>query len=173
MFRSVRPVFAFALLGAAPALSAQTAPVAPQPPATGNVTGPASAPVAPAAPAPPPSYSEAMATGRNIAHLVMEGDITALVAAVDPQAAAGATDIPARVSQGVTAVSTSLGAERRMISEQLVRVSGRLEYRRLAEYELVPVPVIFRVILGGAPGTWRSFTLSTEENAPPGDDVKP
>lgn len=169
MSLSLRLTIAATALTLTTAIDAQ---VALPPPATPTAGAATAAPSAPASPAAAPSYAQAMATGRAVQHAVMFGDLPSLVAAVDPQAAATATDIPSRVSQGVAAVATSLGGERRMISEQIVSYNGRLEYRRISEYELVPVPAVFRVILG-APGTWRSFSISTDENTPPGDPVNP
>lgn len=59
-----------------------------------------------------------------------------------------------------------------MISERVMKIDGRIEYWRTAEFELVPVPIVFRVILASAT-TWRGFTANVEEQSPAGEEVKP
>lgn len=152
-----------ALSVATASLSAQAAPTPPAPPAT---PAPAAAPAAPAYRA---TYDEAMQIGRAVTRQAFAGEVDSLVATADPGAPA---DLRTRLLDGVSQISLQLGAERRVIAERVMNVEGRIEYQRTAEFENVPVPLVFRVIMG-AKGTWRGFTASTDEQLPGGDEVKP
>jgi len=112
-----------------------------------------------------------MAIGRATARAAFTGLVDSLVATADPATSANG-DVRGRLTDGIAQISLQLGAERRMISERVMLVEGRIEYWRTAEYEMVPVPLVFRVIMG-AKGTWRGFTASTEEMVPAGEEVKP
>jgi hypothetical protein len=112
-----------------------------------------------------------MAIGRATARAAFTGAVDSLVATADPVTSANG-DVRGRLTDGIAQISLQLGAERRMISERVMLVEGRVEYWRTAEYEMVPVPLVFRVIMG-AKGTWRGFTASTEEMVPAGEEVKP
>lgn len=125
---------------------------------------------APAAAAPLPSHAEALVIGRATVRAAFTGAVDSLVATAAPESAVG--DLRSRLTDGVTQISMQLGAERRMISERVMNVDGRIEYWRTAEFELVPVPIVFRVILGSAT-TWRGFTANVEEMSPAGEEVKP
>ncbi len=161
-------LLAFALLTSTATLGAQGAP---PPPATPPANGAAATPAAPAAPAYQATYDEAMRIGRTTVTSAISGAMDSLVALADP--ANGTPDeIRARLSNAIAQISMQLGAERRVIAERVVRIEGRIEYQRTAEYEMVPVPLVFRVIMG-AQGKWRGFTANTEENTPAGDEVKP
>jgi hypothetical protein len=164
-----RLAFAAAALSlASAALGAQAAPPAPTTPATPAT--PATPVAAPAAPTPAISHAEAIAFGRATVRAAFTGAVDSLVATAAPESATG--DLRGRLTDGVTQISMQLGAERRMISERVMKVEGRIEYWRTAEFELVPVPIVFRVTLGSAT-TWRGFTANVEEMMPAAEEVKP
>jgi hypothetical protein len=140
-------------LGVAP-LAAQTPSPAPAPAASTHV----------------PSFAEAVSIGRSTFLAAFTGAIDSLMASADP--ATAPDDLRSRLTDGIAQISLQLGAERRMISERVVKVDGRVEYQRTSEFEMVPVPLVFRVILG-APGKWRGFTASTEDQTPDGEELKP
>jgi hypothetical protein len=157
-----------ALVLGASTLTAQAAPPPPTP-TTPPATAAPAAPLPPAAPAYLATREEAMTIGRETARLALTGGIDGLVALGDPAVGDSATRYT-RLSDALSQIALQLGAERRMISEQVMKVNGRIEYWRTAEYEMVPVPLIFRVIMG-AQGKWRGFTASTEDQAPAGEIV--
>ncbi|MBX3132837.1 MAG: hypothetical protein KF689_05560 [Gemmatimonadaceae bacterium] len=144
------------VLGAAPLAAQQPTPT-PAPPAA-----PAAAHV--------PTHAEAIALGRATFLAAFTGAIDSLMATADP--ASMRDDLRSRLTDGIAQISLQLGAERRMISERVVHVEGRYEYQRTSEFEMVPVPLVFRVILG-APGKWRGFTAAPEEATPVGEELKP
>lgn len=133
---------------------------------------PAPAPAAPAAPATVhvPTHAEAIALGRATALAALTGAIDSLMATADPATAPG--DLRSRLTDGIAQISLQLGAERRMISERVVKVDGHYEYQRTSEFEMVPVPLVFRVLFG-AQGKWRGFTANTEDQTPDGEELKP
>lgn len=132
---------------------------------------------APAAPATPPaatalpSHAQAMVTGAAVARLAFAGDVDSLLAIADSSAPLP-PNLRDLLLNGVSQIGLQLGAETRVRSERVMRVENRLEYWRLAEYDVVPVPLVFRVILG-APGTWRGFTAVPEDQLPEAVEVKP
>lgn len=160
---------AVGVMGSAGLLGAQAAP--PAPPATPTSATAAAAPATPAAPVYLATHAEAMAIGRATARAAFTGLVDSLVATADPATSSGG-DIRSRLTDGIAQISLQLGAERRVVSERVMLVEGRVEYWRTAEYEMVPVPLVFRVIMG-AKGTWRGFTANTEEMTPAGEEVKP
>lgn len=163
---------AIGMIGSASILGAQAAPPAPPtPPTTPAAATAPSAPVAPATPTYRASHAEALEVGRATVRAAFTGQIDSLVAMADPSATASG-DLRGRLTDGVAQISLQLGAERRMIAERVMLVEGNVEYWRTAEYEMVPVPLVFRVIMGGK-GKWRGFTANTEEMTPAGDEVKP
>lgn len=168
--RSLRRLAGLQALALAVASASLAAQAAPTPPAAPTPTAAAPAtPAAPAAPAYRATYDEAMQIGRAVTRQAFAGEVDSLVATADPGAPA---DLRTRLLDGVSQISLQLGAERRMIAERVMNVEGRIEYQRTAEFENVPVPLVFRVIMG-AKGTWRGFTASTEDQLPGGDEVKP
>lgn len=163
-----------ALTVAANSLAAQAAPTAPPTtPVTPPVTGAAAsaAPASPAAPVYLASHAEAMAVGRATVLAALTGLVDSLVATADPLNAAEG-DVRARVTNGLAQISAQLGAERRMVAERVMRVDGKIEYWRTSEYERVPVPLVLRVTMG-VKGTWRGVNVSTEDETPAGEEVKP
>jgi hypothetical protein len=176
-----------ALLVSAGTLSAQTTlppatPPAPPAPPAGNPLTPPAAPAKPA-PAPTPdaptavaptylaTRDEALTIGRQTAQQAYTNQLDALLRTADP-ADGDTASMRLRLTDALPQVAMQLGAERRMIREQVMKVNGRIEYWRTAEYEMVPVPLIFRVIMG-AQGKWRGFTATTEEQAPAGEELLP
>lgn len=158
-------------LAAAPALlSAQAAP--PAPPTTPATA--AAAPAAPAAPAPPAyrhTYAEALELGRLVTERVYTKNIEALIESADPGAGT-ADSVRAKITPAFSQIEEQLGPELKVISERIMLVNGRVQYWRTAEYTAVPVPLVWRVILGDK-GKWRGFTASTEESVPAGEEIKP
>lgn len=152
-------IFARRLVAAAAAVSLGAA-----------AAGAQAAPPAPAVSAPMVSHAEALLIGRATVRAAFTGSVDTLVATAAPEAATG--DLRGRLTDGVTQISMQLGAERRMISERVMKVEGRIEYWRTSEFELVPVPIVFRVTLGSAT-TWRGFTANVEEMMPAAEEVKP
>lgn len=143
-------------------LKAQAAPTAPPAPA---------APAAPAAPVVLPTHAQALEVGRAVAVAAFAGQLEDLFALAD-SSATRSPDIRARLADGIGQIATQLGAERRMISEQIMKVDGRIEYWRTAEFEMVPIPLVFRVFMG-VPGKWRGFTANPESQNPAGELVQP
>lgn len=157
---------AFAVLTlTASAVSAQAAP--PAPPSVPPTAGAA----APAAPAYLASHAEAMAVGRATLLAALTGLVDSLVATADPLNGPAA-EVRARVTDGIAQISVQLGAERRVVAERVMLVDGKIEYWRTAEYERVPVPLVLRVTMG-AKGNWRGVSVSTEDETPAGEEVKP
>jgi hypothetical protein len=140
-------------------LEAQTAPTTP------------AAPVAPAAAPALPTHAQALEVGRAVAIAAYAGKIEDLFALADSSATAS-PEIRTRLADGVGQIAMQLGAERRMISEQIMKVDGRIEYWRTAEFEMVPIPLVFRVFMG-TPGKWRGFTANPESQNPAGEPVQP
>lgn len=185
MIVPARILAAVAVVAVAPALAAQAAPQPPAPPTRPTTTSPSapaapaapaapsapSAPVAPAAPAYLATHAEAMEIGRATARHAFSANVDSLMASADP-ATGGGDALRERLRDGLGQIAMQLGGERRMISERVVKIDGRIEYHRTAEYEMVPVPLVFRVILG-AQNKWRGFTANTVENTPDGEEVKP
>lgn len=139
-----------------------------------SVAAQSAAPAAPATPAAPvvlPTHAQAMATGAAVARWAYAGEVDSLLAIAD-SAAPLPPNLKDLLLNGVSQMSLQLGAETRVRSERVMRVGERLEYWRLAEYDVVPVPIVLRVILG-APGTWRGFTANTEDQMPEATEVKP
>lgn len=175
MLRINRSVVLVALTLSAGTLAAQAPPLprpAPPPPAT--PAPPAAEPTPPPAP-PAPEYvatrDEALTIGRETVQRAYTNQIDALLLNSDPVDGDTAS-MRRRLADGLPQILVQLGAERRMIREQVMKVNGRIEYWRTAEYELVPVPLIFRVIMG-AQGKWRGFTATVEEQAPAGEELLP
>lgn len=189
MVRSSQTLVLVALVLSAGTLTAQAAPPPPAPPSTPPPATPpsspltpptpaaAAAPKAPTAPAAPaaPAYlatrEEALTIGRQTTQQAFTNQIDALLRTADPVDGDTAS-MRVRLTDALPQVATQLGAERRMIREQVMKVNGRIEYWRTAEFEMVPVPLIFRVIMG-AQGKWRGFTATTEEQAPAGEELLP
>lgn len=168
-----RTLLAVAVLAAPAGLAAQAPPAAPPaPPST-----PASAAVAPAAPQAPaapayrPSYDEALQLGRLVTERAYAKNIDGLVSLADP--AAGSPDsVRTRLVNALAQVEEQLGPELKLVSERVMLVNGRVQYWRVAEYTGVPIPLVWRVVMGEK-GKWRGFTASPEEQAPPGEEIKP
>lgn len=116
------------------------------------------------------SHAEAIALGRATVRQALAGEIDSLVATADPSATTGG--LRERLSAGIAQISMQLGDEVRLLGERVVLVDGRVEYQRTADYAMVPVPLVFRVILGEQ-GKWRGFTANTVENTPDGEEIKP
>lgn len=116
------------------------------------------------------SHAEAIALGRATVRQALAGEIDSLMAMADPSATTG--DLRGRLSAGIAQISMQLGDEVRVLGERVVVVDGRVEYQRTAEYAMVPVALVFRVILGEQ-GKWRGFTANTEDNTPGGEEIKP
>lgn len=180
MVRLSRSLALAALALSAGALAAQNAPPPPAPPANPlsppptPAPAPAAAPQAPAAPATPAylaTRDEALAIGRATTQQAYTNQLDALIRSADP-ADGDTTAMRARLTEALPQVAMQLGAERRMVREQVMKVNGRIEYWRTAEYEMVPVPLIFRVIMG-AQGKWRGFTATSEAQAPAGEELLP
>lgn len=180
MVRLSRALAFAALALSAGTLAAQTPPAPPARPANPLTPPPAAAPTAAQAPSPPappaaPAYlatrEEALSIGRETTQRVFSNQLDALILAADP-ATGDTASVRARLSEALPQVAMQLGAERRMVREQVMKVNGRIEYWRTAEYEMVPVPLVFRVIMG-AQGKWRGFTATTEEQAPAGEEILP
>lgn len=112
---------------------------------------------------------QALEVGRAVAVAAYAGKVDDLFALADSSATAS-PDIRARLVDGVGQIAMQLGAERRMISEQVMKVDGVIEYWRTAEYEQVPIPLVFRVYMG-KPGKWRGFTATPENQLPVGEVV--
>lgn len=150
-------------------LAAQAPPAPPASPAT-----PTSAPVAPQAPAAPayrPSHEEAMTLGRLVTERAYAKNIDGLVELADP-AAGSADSVRARLVNALAQVEEQLGPETKLISERVMLVNGRVQYWRRAEYIGVPVPLVWRVVMGEK-GKWRGFTASSEESLPAGEEITP
>jgi hypothetical protein len=136
----------------------------------------APAPAAPVAPAAPPdrymhSHAEALALGRAVVAHAYAGALDSLIAFADP--AMGAPDaLRARLAPGLKDLDEQLGPELKLITERVMLVNGGVQYWRKAEYVGVPMPLLFRVVLG-AKGTWRGFTASPEDAAPAGEEILP
>lgn len=124
-----------------------------------------------AAPAHAHSHAAALEIGRAVAKHAYAGNVDSLLAIADPATASG-DDLRQRLTDGVAQLAMQLGEEVKMTAERVVRVNGRTEYWRTSEYQMVPVPLVFRVILG-AEGKWRGFTATTEEQLPTAEDVQP
>jgi hypothetical protein len=167
-------LLASAFVLAAASLGAQAAP----PAAPASPAAPA-APATPAAPAPLSAtdpavraqHAAAMALGRATVRQALTGQVDSLIASADPET--GPADaLRGRLTDGIAAVALQVGAERRVIGEKVLVVNGRVEYQRTGEYEMVPVPLVFRVLVSRQ-GKWLGFTANTVENTPGGDEVQP
>jgi len=142
--------------------------------ASSAVQAQAAPPAAPATAAPAaalPSHAEALAVGRATVRFALAMQVDSLVATADSATAANA-DLRTRLTDGLAQIAMQLGSESRLISERVAKVDGRIEYQRTADFAMVPVPLVFRVILGDQ-GRWRGFTANTVENTPTGEDVTP
>lgn len=157
-------VLAVALVAGPLSVSAQAAPPAPPAPAT-----PPSEPGTPSAPV--PTYQEVMALGRATAQHALAGRVDSLLVSADPSAGTSEALRP-RLSAGLAQIDEQMGVETALIREQVVRVNGGLQYWRTAEYSNVPVPLVFRVVMG-VPGKWRGFTASVEDALPAFEEVTP
>lgn len=183
MIRLARHSLALAALAlSVGSLSAQVAPPPTEPP-VGPLLPPPPAPPPPApaaamvAPAPPaaPVYlatrDEALSIGRATTQQVYAGQVDALILTADP-ANGDAAALRARLATLLPQIAMQLGAERRMIREQVMKVGGRIEYWRTVEYENAPVPLIFRVAMGDR-GKWRGFAAVPQEQGVGGEEVLP
>lgn len=118
-----------------------------------------------------PTHAQALEVGRAVAIAAFGGQLEDLFALADSSATAS-PDIRTRLADGIGQIATQLGGERRMISEQIMKVDGRIEYWRTSEFEMVPIPLVFRVFMG-VPGKWRGFTANPESQNPAGELVQP
>lgn len=179
MVRCNRFLVLAALTLSAHALSAQ----ATLPPRSGRpVAPPAAQPVAPAAEArtmsaasAAPGYlatrDEALSIGRETAQRVYANQLDALILAADP-ADGNLASLRRNLEGALPRLSERLGAERRIIRERVVKVGGRIEYWRIAEYEKAPAPMLFRVVMGER-GKWRGFAAVPEGQAVGAEEVLP
>jgi hypothetical protein len=171
-----RSLTALVMVAAVTSLAvAQAAPATPQTPATPTSASAASAPAAPAAPAKPTyvlqTHAEALKLGRIVFERAMAGNIDALVESADP--AMGAPDaLREKLKAGIADMSTQLGPEVAMTTERIMLVNGSVQYWRTSTYTEVPVPLIFRVVMGPV-GKWRGFTASSTDQAPAGTEMLP
>jgi hypothetical protein len=156
----------------AESLEAQAAPSAPPtPPAAASAA--TAAPVAPPAPAAAMdavSHAEALKQGRLTFDRAMTANIEALLQSAD-SALGGADALRPRLETGLKQLAEQLGQEVSMSSEKVMLVNGTVQYWRTGEYAQVPVPIVFRVIVG--PSGWRGFTANAEEQVPPGKEILP
>lgn len=155
------------------ALSAQALlPLAPSQPAPPPPA--AEARVVPAGP-PAPRYlatrDEALSIGRETAQRAYANELDALIRTADP-ADGDLGKLRRDLELALPRQSERLGAERRMIREQVVRVGGRIEYWRIAEYEKAPEPMLFRVVMGER-GKWRGFAAVPQGQAVRAEEVLP
>lgn len=116
------------------------------------------------------THAAALELGRAVAKHAFAGEIDSLLTFADP--ASAPADLRQRLADGIGQMALQLGGERKVTAERIVRVNGRTEYWRTSEFEMVPVPLVFRVILG-AEGKWRGFTANTEDQLPVAEDVQP
>lgn len=120
---------------------------------------------------PEPTRDATLALGRAVFRLAVASSVDSLVALAD--SAVGPPEaLRPRLTDGLAQMAMQLGGEGAMTSERVMRVGGRLEYWRVSTYEMVPVPIIFRVIVGPS-GRWLGFTAVPEMNAPAGEEVTP
>ncbi len=170
-----RSILAAAVLcSIAPAWAlAQSPPPAPPAPPTPPTAAPSDAPPPPPAPKPgyQASHSEMMTFGRLVTERAFAKNIDSLVAIADP--AVGTPEfVRGRLTPALAQMDEQLGPEIKVISEKVMRVNGSVQYWRTAEFSGVPVPLVFRVVMGEK-GKWRGFTASPEENVPAGEEIKP
>ncbi len=118
-----------------------------------------------------PTHAQAPEVGRAVAIAAFGGKLEDLFAIAD-SSATSSPNIRVKLAEGIEQIATQLGAERRMISERVVNVDGKIEYWRTSEFALVPISLVFRVYMG-VPGKWRGFTAQTEEELPSSELVKP
>lgn len=146
--------------------------VAPVPPA------PTTAPSAPTPPAAPRPITAAevdreavLRLGRFVSAWANLGAIDSLITRADP--AVGTPDaIREKLTSGLASFTDQLGGETRFSAERVMLVNGQVQYWRTAEYTAVPVPLVFRVMVG-RDGKWRGFTVTQEEQLPVGaEEVK-
>jgi hypothetical protein len=130
-----------------------------------------SAPAALAAPGYLATRDEALTIGRETTQRVYANQLDALILAADPMDG-DLVNLRRNLEVGLPRLSERLGAERRMISERVVRVGGRIEYWRIAEFEKAPAPMLFRVTMG-ARGKWRGFAAVPQGQAVGGEEVLP
>jgi hypothetical protein len=139
---------------------------------TGSLEGQAAPPTppAPAAAAAVVSHAEALKQGRLTFDRAMTANIEALLQSAD-SALGGADALRPRLETGLKQLAEQLGQEVSMSSEKVMLVNGTVQYWRTGEYAQVPVPIVFRVIVG--PSGWRGFTANAEEQVPPGKEILP
>ncbi len=175
MLPGLRVLVVAALTVSAGTLAAQAGPppanpLSPPPPPPPADTV-AAAPKAPPTPPYLATREEALRIGRDATQQVYTAAIDALLRHADPVDGDTAS-LRVRLTEIVPRLGTQLGAERRMVREQVMKVGEGIEYWRTAEYEGFPMPLIFRVVMG-AQGKWRSFITTLEAQAPAGEEVLP
>lgn len=122
-------------------------------------------------PAAAPSRDEALRLGRITFERTFAANIDALVASAD--SAMGTPEaIRERLTAGIRQISEQLGNEVATVSEKVMLVNGAVQYWRTSDFTEVPVPIVFRVVVGPA-GKWRGFTATTQEQAPVGTEILP
>jgi hypothetical protein len=152
-------------------------PVPPTPPIPAASPTPTAA-ATPTPPAPPAAITAAevdrdavIRLGRFVSAWANSGSIDSLITRADP--AVGTPDaIREKLTSGLASFSDQLGGETRFSAERVMLVNGQVQYWRTAEYTAVPIPLVFRVMVG-RDGKWRGFTVTQEEQLPVGaEEVK-
>ncbi len=171
----MRPTPLTALLGLLLASAAAAAQVPPAAPTAPTAPTAPSAPTAQTLPAPVTAAEvdrgAVIALGRFVSAWANMGSVDSLITRADP--AAGTPEaVRAKLTSGLASFADQLGGETKVTSERVMIVNGQVQYWRTAEYSAVPVPLVFRVMVGKG-GTWRGFTVTPEEQLPVGaEEVK-
>jgi len=109
--------------------------------------------------------------GRLVSGWANLGAIDSLVAHADP-GVGSAEAVRQKLTTGLADFAAQLGAETKLHEEKVMLVNGRPQYWRTADFAAVPVSLVFRVMLGDD-GRWRGFTVTTPDQLPTGEEVKP
>lgn len=173
LFAAVIPLtLSIAVADAQVAPSTPPAPVAKPAPAAPTPPTPATAPTPPTAiTAAEVDHGAVIRLGRFVSAYANLGSIDSLVTRADP--AVGTPEaIREKLTSGLASFTDQLGGETKFSTERVMLVNGQVQYWRTAEYSAVPIPLVFRVMVG-RDGKWRGFTVTPEEQLPVGaEEVK-